>query len=117
MEYGKPEAYKPAKERLISIHLGLHQVLRLKASMVISYPTSSQQQKEWTTNPPLSIRDRQMEFSTVNSVVMGWIRYPLQSSTLPYYAFMETDPLTTTQPKHCTSYFKDCVPLVFLLLL
>jgi len=56
----------------------------------------------------------QMECSTVYSVVMGWIRYPLslQSSTLPSYAVMEIDPLTTTQLKHCTSYFKDCVPSI-----
>lgn len=67
----------------------------------------SQQQKEWATNPPRSIRDWQMEWGGFAAA------YPLQSSALPSYAFMETDPLITTQPKHCTSYFKDCVPLLY----
>ena len=106
MEYDKP-AYKPAKEHLISILIG---GVEIKSEYDDFIPVISQQQKEWATNLPLSIRDWQMECSTV--LIGGGFAaaYPLQSSALPSYAFMETDPLTTTQPKHCTIYFKDCVP-------
>ena len=105
MEYAKP-AYKPVKECLISILIGLHQVPRSKVCMMISYYSSLSNRKELATNPPLSIRDWQMEWGGFAAA------YLLQSSALPSYAVMKINLLTTTQPKHCTSYFKDCVPLL-----